>query len=220
MGDVYWQFISLESHFFFIIIYNWVRIKTLSLLFSRNKVTTSFTSACIVLFQFELESLQTFLCIYNLDTFLKSILNNVHNLWIPQATGNPNLGVWDFLFLHSLQEGKHNLKQSGITLSSEDLRVCIFGIIGVRIYCIIPDDLDDGGSKEPLNSHLNKDSLIPLWHQIWVILVCISPKEHTPNAIIKACKCRCISCTVCTSCATTCICCLATDIVDSKQLLE
>ena len=30
---------------------------------------------------------------------------------------------------------------------------------------MIPDDLDDGGSKEPLNSHLNKDSLIPLWHQ-------------------------------------------------------
>lgn len=90
----------------------------------------------------------------------------------------------------------------------------------VRIYCMIPDDLDDGGSKEPLNSHLNKDSLIPLWHQIWVILVCISPKEHTPNAIIKACKCRCISCAVWTPCATTCICCLATDIVDSKQLLE
>ena len=197
----------------FFIIYNWGRIKTLSLLFSRNKVTTSFTSACIVLFQFELESLQTFLCIYNLDTFEKY-------LWIPQATGNPNLGVWDFLFLHSPQEAKHNLKQSGITLSSEDLRVCIFGIIGVRNYCMIPDDLDDGGSKEALNSHLNKDSLIPLWHQIWVILVCISLKEHTPNAIIKACKCRCISCTVWTPCATTCICCLATDIVDSKQLLE
>ena len=30
---------------------------------------------------------------------------------------------------------------------------------------MIPDDLDDGGSKEPLNSNLNKDSLIPLWHQ-------------------------------------------------------
>ena len=30
---------------------------------------------------------------------------------------------------------------------------------------MIPEDLDDGGSKEPLKSHLNKDSLIPLWHQ-------------------------------------------------------
>ena len=53
----------------FFIIYNWGRIKTLSLLFSHNKVTTSFTGACIVHFQFE--SLQTFLCIYNLDTFEK-----------------------------------------------------------------------------------------------------------------------------------------------------
>lgn len=59
------------GEWFFFIIYNWGRIKTLSLLFSCNKVTTSFTSACIVLFQFELESLQTFLCIYNLDTFEK-----------------------------------------------------------------------------------------------------------------------------------------------------
>lgn len=152
-------------------------------------------------------------------THLKSMLNNVHNLWIPQATGNPNLGVWDFLFLHSLQEGKHNLKQSGMTLSSEHLRVCIFGIIGVRIYCMIPDDLDDGESKEPLNSHLNKGSLTPLWHQIWVILVCIIANEHAPKAIIKACECS-ISCAVGTPCATTCLCCLAADIIDSKQLLE
>ena len=88
----------------FFIIYNWGRIKTLSLLFSRNKVTTSFTSACIVLFQFELESLQTFLCIYNLDTFEKYLKQ------CPQFVNPPSkpqvIQIWEYEISHSAARGK------------------------------------------------------------------------------------------------------------------